>query len=137
MMFNPAESVELHGHTGPFIQYTHARTRSVLRKAVQMGVDWAKPATAVPLTNSEREVIFALTQLPERIADAGRNYSPALISQYAYELAKAYNTFYAEVSILQEPNAEAQHARLLLSQAVADGIQKAMGLLGIEVPDRM
>lgn len=137
MMFNPAESVELHGHTGPFIQYTHARTRSVLRKAVQMGVDWAKPAKAVPLANSEREVIFALTQLPERIADAGRNYSPALISQYAYELAKAYNTFYAEVSILQEPNAEAQHARLLLSQAVADGIQKAMGLLGIEVPDRM
>jgi arginyl-tRNA synthetase len=137
MMFNPAESVELHGHTGPFIQYTHARTRSVLRKAVQMGVEWAKPATAVPLANSEREVIFALTQFPERIADAGRNYSPALISQYAYELAKAYNTFYAEVSILQEPNAEAQHARLLLSQAVADGIQKAMGLLGIEVPDRM
>lgn len=137
MMFNPAESVELHGHTGPFIQYTHARTRSVLRKAVQMGVDWAKPATAVPLANSEREVIFALTQFPERIADASRNYSPALISQYAYELAKAYNTFYAEVSILQEPNAEAQHARLLLSQAVADSIQKAMGLLGIEVPDRM
>ncbi len=137
IMFNQAESVELHGHTGPFIQYTHARTRSVLRKAVQMGVDWAKPATAVPLANSEREVIFALTQFPERIADAGRNYSPALISQYAYELAKAYNTFYAEVSILQEPNAEAQHARLLLSQAVADGIQKAMGLLGIEVPDRM
>lgn len=137
MMFNPAESVELHGHTGPFIQYTHARTRSVLRKAVQMGVEWAKPASAVPLANSEREVIFTLTQFPERIADAGRNYSPALISQYAYELAKAYNTFYAEVSILQEPNAEAQHARLLLSQAVADGIQKAMGLLGIEVPERM
>ncbi len=137
MMFNPAESVELHGHTGPFIQYTHARTRSVLRKAVQMGVDWAKPAVAVPLANSEREVIFALTQFPERIADASRNYSPALISQYAYELAKAYNTFYAEVSILQEPNAQAQHARLLLSQAVADGIQKAMGLLGIEVPERM
>lgn len=137
MMFNPAESVELHGHTGPFIQYTHARTRSVLRKAVQMGVNWSKPATTVPLTNSEKEVIFCLTQLPERIADAGRNYSPALISQYAYELAKAYNTFYAEVSILQEPNPDAQHARLLLSQAVADGIKKAMGLLGIEVPDRM
>jgi arginyl-tRNA synthetase len=137
MMFNPAESVELHGHTGPFIQYTHARTRSVLRKAVQMGVNWSKPAATVPLTNSEKEVIFCLTQLPDRIADAGRNYSPALISQYAYELAKAYNTFYAEVSILQEPNPDAQHARLLLSQAVADGIKKAMGLLGIEVPDRM
>lgn len=137
MMFNPAESVELHGHTGPFIQYTHARTRSVLRKAVQMGVEWVKPAVAVPLANSEREVIFTLTQFPERVADASRNYSPALISQYAYELAKAYNTFYAEVSILQESHAEAQHARLLLSQAVADGIQKAMGLLGIEVPERM
>ncbi|RDB02885.1 arginine--tRNA ligase [Runella aurantiaca] len=137
MLFNPAESVELHGHTGPFIQYTHARTRSVLRKAVQMGVEWTKPAVAVALTDSEKEVIFCLTQFPERVADAARNYSPALISQYAYELAKAYNTFYAEVSILQEPNADAQQARLLLSQAVADGIQKAMGLLGIEVPDRM
>lgn len=137
MLFNPAESVELHGHTGPFIQYTHARTRSVLRKAVQLGVEWAKPAVTVPLTDSEKEVIFCLTQFPERVADAGRNYSPALISQYAYELAKAYNTFYADVSILQEPNAEAQQARLLLSQAVADSIQKAMGLLGIDVPDRM
>lgn len=137
MLFNPAESVELHGHTGPFIQYTHARTRSVLRKAVQLGVEWAKPAVTVPLTDSEKEVIFCLTQFPDRVADAGRNYSPALISQYAYELAKAYNTFYADVSILQEPNAEAQHARLLLSQAVADGIQKAMGLLGIDVPERM
>ncbi|HAO47932.1 MAG TPA: arginine--tRNA ligase [Runella sp.] len=137
MLFNPAESVELHGHTGPFIQYTHARTRSVLRKAVQLGIDWNKPASTVALTASEQEVIFALTQFPDRIADAGRNYSPALISQYAYELAKVYNTFYAEVSILQEPNAAAQHVRLLLTQAIADSIRKAMELLGIEVPDRM
>lgn len=137
MLFNPAESVELHGHTGPFIQYTHARTRSVLRKAVQLGIDWNKPASMVALTASEQEVIFALTQFPDRVADAGRNYSPALISQYAYELAKVYNTFYAEVSILQEPNAAAQHVRLLLTQAIADSICKAMELLGIEVPDRM
>ena len=137
MLFNPAESVELHGHTGPFIQYTHARTRSVLRKAVQMNVDWLKPATVGFLTDVEKEVIFCLTQFPDRVADAGKNYSPALISQYTYELAKAYNTFYAEVSILQEPNADAQHSRLLLSQAVADTIQKAMGLLGIDVPSRM
>ena len=137
MLFNPAESVELHGHTGPFIQYTHARTRSGLRKAVQLGIDWNKPASTVALTASEQEVIFALTQFPDRVADAGRNYSPALISQYAYELAKVYNTFYADVSILQEPNAAAQHVRLLLTQAIADSICKAMELLGIEVPDRM
>jgi len=137
MLFNPAESVELHGHTGPFIQYTHARTRSVLRKATQLGIDWTKPASTVALTASEQEVIFALTQFPDRVADAGRNYSPALISQYAYELAKVYNTFYAEVSILQEPNAAAQHVRLLLTQAIADSIRKAMELLGIDVPDRM
>ncbi|WP_028523948.1 arginine--tRNA ligase [Runella limosa] len=137
MLFNPAESVELHGHTGPFIQYTHARTRSVLRKATQLGIDWAKPASTVALAASEQEVIFALTQFPDRVSDAGRNYSPALISQYAYELAKVYNTFYAEVSILQEPNAAAQHVRLLLTQAIADSIRKAMELLGIEVPDRM
>ncbi|MEZ4900776.1 MAG: arginine--tRNA ligase [Spirosomataceae bacterium] len=138
MLFNPAESVELHGHTGPFIQYTHARTRSILRKALKMGIDWIRPAaSATPLTAIEKEVIFCLTQFPDRVADAGRNYSPALISQYAYELAKAYNSLYAEVSILQEPNADAQHTRLLLSQAVADTLQKAMKLLGIEVPDRM
>ena len=137
MLFNPAESVELHGHTGPFIQYTHARTRSVLRKAAQMNVDLSQPATTVLLANSEQEVIFCLVQFPDRIADAGRNYSPALLSQYAYELAKAYNTFYADVSILQEPNAETQRARLLLSRAVADALKKSMGLLGIEVPERM
>jgi arginyl-tRNA synthetase len=137
MLFNPAESVELHGHTGPFIQYTHARTKSVLRKAAQMGVDWSKPATSVVLASSEQEVIYCLTQFPDRVADAGQNYSPALISQYAYELAKAYNAFYADVSILQEPNAETQHTRLLLSQTVADTLKKAMGLLGIEVPERM
>jgi len=137
MLFNPAESVELHGHTGPFIQYTHARTRSVLRKAAQLGIDWHKPAAAVALAQSEQEVIFCLTQFPERVADAGRNYSPALLSQYAYDLAKAYNTFYADVSILQEANPAAQHARLLLTQAAADVIKKTMNLLGIEVPERM
>ncbi|TAF97915.1 MAG: arginine--tRNA ligase [Cytophagia bacterium] len=137
ILYNPAESVELHGHTGPFIQYTHARTRSVLRKATQLGIDWQKPAAEVVLTKSEQEVIFCLTQFPERIADAARNYSPALLSQYAYDLAKAYNTFYADVSILQEPNAAAQKTRLLLSQAAADTIQKTMNLLGIEVPERM
>ena len=137
MMFNPAESVELHGHTGPFIQYTHARTRSVLRKAAQLGIDWQKPAAAVALTQSEQEVIFCLTQFSERVADAGRNYSPALMSQYAYDLAKVYNTFYADVSILQEPNLAAQHTRLLLTQATADVIKKTMNLLGIEVPERM
>ncbi|MFN4147351.1 MAG: arginine--tRNA ligase [Runella sp.] len=138
MLFNPLESVELHGHTGPFIQYTHARTKSVLRKATQMGMDWSKPAIErLPLTATEQEVIYVLSQYPERVADAGRLYSPAVIAHYAYELAKAYNAFYADVSILQESNADLQQMRLLLSQTVADTLKKAMGLLGIEVPERM
>jgi arginyl-tRNA synthetase len=137
ILYNPAESVELHGHTGPFIQYTHARTRSVLRKAVQLGIDWAQPATGVALTKLEQEIIFCLTQFPERVADAARSYSPALLSQYAYDLAKAYNRLFAEVSILQEPNKDAQQTRLILSQAAADTLKKTMNLLGIELPERM
>jgi arginyl-tRNA synthetase len=137
MLFNPEESIDFQGHTGPFIQYTHARVRSILRKASQMGVDMTKPIAVESLHTAELEVIVKLSEFPDRIADAGRNYSPALVSQYAFELAKVYNHLYAEVSILNEPDAEIQRSRVILSKAVADAIQKAMGLLGIEVPERM
>ncbi len=137
MVFNPEESIDFQGHTGPFIQYTHARIRSILRKAAQLNVEMSQPVAVESLHITEQEVIYKLSELPVRIADAGRNYSPALVSQYAFELAKVYNSFYAEVSILNEPNAEIQRSRVILSKAVADAIQKSMGLLGIEVPERM
>jgi arginyl-tRNA synthetase len=137
MLFNPEESVDFEGHTGPFIQYTHARVKSVLRKAAQLGIDLSTPASGNQLAASEQEVIFLLGEFGSRIADAAQNYSPALISQYAYDVAKAYNKLYAEVSILKEPNADLQRVRLLISKMVAEAIQKSMGLLGIEVPERM
>jgi arginyl-tRNA synthetase len=137
MLFNPEESIDFQGHTGPFIQYTHARIRSILRKAAQLNVEMSQPIAVGTLHATEQEVIYKLSDFPVRIADAGRNYSPALVSQYAFELAKIYNSFYAEVSILNEPDAEIQRSRVILSKAVADAIQKSMGLLGIEVPERM
>ena len=137
MLFNPAESVELHGNTGPFVQYTHARIRSVLRKAHAMGVvAGAVPADA-PLQGSERELIFLLTEYPNRVADAARNYSPAFVAQFVYDLAKAYNSFYAEVSILGENDPVKLGARVSLSNAVGQTLQKALALLGIEAPERM
>ena len=137
MVFNPDESIDFQGHTGPFIQYTHARIRSILRKANQLNVEMIQPVAVETLHLSEQELIYKLSEFPVRIADAGRNYSPALVSQYAFELAKTYNSFYAEVSILNEPNVEVQRSRVILSKAVADAIQKSMALLGIEVPERM
>ncbi len=137
MLFNPAESVELHGNTGPFIQYTHARIRSVLRKAHAMEVPLGAVASDVALQNSERELIFLLTQYPERVADAARDYSPAFVAQYAYDLAKGYNSFYAEVSILGETDPVTLSARVCLSNAVGLTLKKATALLGIDVPERM
>ena len=137
MLFNPAESVELHGNTGPFIQYTHARIRSVLRKAHAMEVPLGAVASDVALQNSERELIFLLTQYPERVADAARDYSPAFVAQYAYDLAKGYNSFYAEVSILGETDPVKLSARVSLSNAVGLTLKKATALLGIDVPERM
>jgi arginyl-tRNA synthetase len=137
MLFNPEESIAFQGHTGPSIQYTHARIRSVLRKATQMNLDISQPVAVQSLHIIEQELIGKLLEFPATIIDAGRNYSPALVSQYAFELAKIYNSFYAEVSILNEPDSEIQRSRVILSKAVADAIQKSMGLLGIEVPERM
>jgi arginyl-tRNA synthetase len=137
MLFNPEESVDFEGHTGPFIQYTHARIRSVLRKAEQLGITLAQDLVTVSLVESERELIFLLNLFPAQINDAAKNFSPALLSQFAYELAKAYNKFYADVPILKETDAATQHVRLSISFAVAYTIRKTMNLLGIEVPERM
>jgi arginyl-tRNA synthetase len=136
MMFNPEESIDFQGHTGPFIQYTHARICSILRKAHAQGI--VGRTNDYPfLQASERDVIYLLGDYHKIIADAGREYSPALISQYAYDLAKAYNRFYNEVNIFNETDPNAQAFRVAFSGVVGETISKAMALLGISVPSRM
>ncbi|MEZ0484188.1 arginine--tRNA ligase [Fibrella aquatica] len=138
MLFNPAESVDVHGHTGPFIQYTHARIRSVLRKAQESGLQTDVTADEMTqLHETEQEVIVLLSQYPQRVKEAGDNFAPSLLSQYVYDLAKAYNRLFAEVSILSEPDPVKTTLRLTLSTQVAETIRKAMGLLGIDVPEKM
>ena len=136
MTFNPKESIDFNGNTGPFIQYTYARIRSVLRKAAEMGVDATDYTAAQP---GEREItlIQRLADYPSVVAEAGRTYSPALVANYAYDLVKEYNQFYHDCSILKETDAQARALRLALSECTARTIKSAMGLLGIKVPERM
>lgn len=133
LLFDPNESVDFQGHTGPFIQYTHARIRSVLSKATLTGVD-TEPAELAP---EERDLILLLTQFPDIIRQAAAGYNPGLIANYAYEVAKSYNKFYHEHSILQADDELVKQFRLRLSAASAKVISKAMALLGIVVPERM
>lgn len=135
LLFDPNESVDFQGHTGPFIQYTHARIRSVLNRADVSSIS----KTAIPgnLAPEERDVIVSLTQFPEVIKTAAEGYSPAVIANYVYELAKNYNKFYHEKSILQAEDETIRQFRLQLSIASGKVIKKGMGLLGIEVPERM
>jgi arginyl-tRNA synthetase len=135
ILFDPNESVELEGHTGPFIQYTHARIRSVLKKAGASELDKAKAYTK--LAGQERDLIVALTQFPEIIEQAAEAFSQALVANYVYELAKNFNKFYNESPILQAEDEATKQFRLQLSAASGKVISKAMSLLGIEVPERM
>ncbi|CCH55317.1 arginyl-tRNA synthetase [Fibrisoma limi BUZ 3] len=137
MLFNPEESVDFQGNTGPFIQYTHARIRSVLRKAEQTGLKPAGNVATVDLHPTEQQLVYLLSQFPQRIAEAANDYAPSYLGQYAYELAKAYNQFYAEVSILSEPDPVKTQLRVTVSAMVAETIRKAMQLLGIDVPEKM
>lgn len=133
MKFNPAESVELNGNTAPFIQYAHARIQSLLTKA-KLELDTIQPAT---INEVEKEIIKHLTDFPLIIQEASKEYSPALIANYAYELVKLYNQFYQSVQILIEPDEQLKLFRLALSKNVAKVIKTAMDLLGIDVPNRM
>ncbi|MDM1050490.1 arginine--tRNA ligase [Sphingobacterium hotanense] len=135
LLFNPNESVDFQGHTGPFIQYTHARIKSVLRKAAYQ----ADAAKVVPASISafERDLIQAIAGYPEVIALAAKEFSPAQIANYAYELAKLYNKFYHEENILKAEQEDVKQFRLHLSAAAAKVISGSMKLLGIQVPERM
>ena len=136
MLFNPKESIDFNGNTGPFIQYTHARICSVLRKAADEGYTIGEYVTVKP---EEREIalIQRLADYPSIVAGAGQQLSPAMIANYAYDLAKEYNQFYHDCSILRETDVTKRSLRLALSEATARTIASAMGLLGIRVPDRM
>ncbi|GAB3221823.1 arginine--tRNA ligase [Spirosoma arcticum] len=137
MQFNPTESVDLHGNTGPYIQYVHARIRSVLRKAAETGLPTDGPVAATELDEIEQQLIFLLSQYPQRVKEAGDDLAPSYVAQYAYELAKTFNQFYDKLSILKETDPDKLRNRLILSASVAETIRKAMGLLGIDVPEKM
>ena len=136
MMFNPAESIDFNGNTGPFIQYAYARMKSVLRKAAEAGHTVGDYSSAVPC---EREIalIQRLADFPSTVAEAGRSYSPALIANYAYDLVKEYNQFYHDCPILRETDPALLSLRLELTAVTARTVGAAMSLLGIRVPERM
>lgn len=134
MLFNPKESIDFNGNTGPFIQYTYARIQSLIRKAGDFN-----PADTPDVEPNAKEcaLIMKIADFPNTVADAGRNYSPAIIANYAYDLAKEYNQFYHDYSILREENESVKRLRLLISYATARTLRSAMSLLGIEMPERM
>lgn len=138
MTFNPKESIDFNGNTGPFIQYTHARICSVLRKAQESGFQLPNALPEdMEVADRESNLIQNLASFPEVVRQAGKEYSPALIANYVYELVKEYNQFYHDFSILKEADDQKKAFRLLLSKNVAKVIKTGMGLLGIEVPERM
>ncbi len=138
MTFNPQESIDFNGNTGPFIQYTHARIKSVLRKAVDSGMNFENPIPQqLEISEKEKNLIQLTTSFPGVVAEAGKEFSPALVANYCYELVKEYNQFYHDFSILKEENIELRNFRLQLSTIVARIVKAGMQLLGIEVPERM
>lgn len=134
MLFNPEDSIDFNGNTGPFIQYTYARIQSVLRKADSTSIVLNK---ATALNDKELSLIQRLTEFPAQVRQAGDEFSPAVLCNYAYSLACDFNSFYHDYSILNEPDTEKRTMRLMLSASVAKVIRTAMELLGIEVPNRM
>jgi arginyl-tRNA synthetase len=136
MMFNPEESVDFAGNTGPFIQYTYARIQSILRKA-DFDFDKSVPCNPIALHEKEKELIKQVQLFPEVIQNAAAHHSPALVANYTYELVKEFNSFYQQVSILGEENQDKKVFRVQLSKAVGSTIKNAFQLLGIDVPERM
>ena len=138
MTFNPRESIDFNGNTGPFIQYTYARIRSVLRKAAEAGIEVPSSLPAGPTLSAKEEgLVQMLSDFAATVRQAGQDYSPSLIANYCYDLVKEYNQFYHDYSILREEDNALKLFRLALSQEVAKIVRLGMGLLGIEVPERM
>ena len=138
MVFNPEESIDFNGNTGPFIQYTYARIQSILRKAAEAGIALPESLpTGLALEEKEEDIVQLVAEFAEVVRTAGEDYSPSAIANYCYELVKAYNQFYHEFQILREEREEVRAFRLVLSQNVAKVVRLGMELLGIEMPERM
>lgn len=137
MMFNPEESIDFQGNTGPFIQYVHARICAILRKAEQLGIEPKVSEKLNSLEPTENNVLQLIIDFPNKIEEAAAGYAPSIIANYVYEVAKAYNKFYSEVSIFNESDQEALAFRIGFSKIVAETIEKSMNLLGAEVPEKM
>jgi arginyl-tRNA synthetase len=136
MLFDPNESIQLQGHTGPFIQYTHARIRAIIRKAETMNIS-SSVENISSLEPAEREVVFLLNNYNHKLQEAAREYSPAVIANFAFDLAKQYNQFYQSIPIFNESDPAKLQFRIAFSQVVADLLKKSMALLGIKVPEQM
>jgi arginyl-tRNA synthetase len=138
ILFDPKESVDFQGNTGPFIQYTYARIQSILRKAADIVAGKTiNTKQNIALHLKEKELIKQLLLFPDTISQAAAQYSPALIANYTYDLVKEFNSFYQQVSILGEEDAQIRTFRVLLSEKVAEVIKTSFSLLGIDVPERM
>ena len=139
MLFNPKESIDFNGNTGPFIQYTHARICSILRKAAEQGIsyDVSQIPDDVVLSPKEVRLVKLLSSYPQKVAEAADALSPAIIANYAYDLAKEFNQYYHDTPILKEEDAVLLKTRLVLIETLASVLRKATGILGIELPDRM
>ena len=139
MLFDPKESIDFNGNTGPFIQYTHARIKSILRKADEKGIPHSVEAVKAgsELTPKEVRIIKILNTFPAKVAEAGAAHSPAVIANYAYELAKEFNQYYHDTPILREENQDLLQYRLVLVETIATVLRKAMSILGITLPERM
>jgi arginyl-tRNA synthetase len=136
MLFDPRESIDFNGNTGPFIQYTHARICSVLRKAKEQGIDYSGVVAADYLPE-EVEIVKSLTDYPQTVLSAAEAFAPSMIAAYTYELCKMFNGYYHDHSILREENEAVKLMRLQLASQVARVVRRGMALLGIEVPERM
>jgi len=142
MLFNPKESIDFNGNTGPFIQYTHARICSILRKASESGAagaaaSYSGAAAEAELSAKEIRLVKILSSYPQKVGEAAAAYSPAVIANYAYDLAKEFNQYYHDTPILKEPDLSVLQMRLCLISSLASVLRKAMGILGIELPERM
>ncbi|MCI6112126.1 MAG: arginine--tRNA ligase [Rikenellaceae bacterium] len=137
MLFDPKESIDFNGNTGPFIQYTHARIKSILRKAADQGIDLGEALQSTELNAKEVRLVKILNSFPAKIAEAGLAHSPALVANYAYELAKDFNQYYHDTPILREEDASKLQLRLNLISMIARVLVKAMDILGIRLPERM
>ena len=137
MLFNPAESIDFNGNTAPFIQYTHARIRSMLRKGAENGIDMTAKLPQLALNEEEKTLLNMLYQYPKTVLSAGDNFSPALIANYCYDLAKQFNHFYQDTPIFKEEDVAKRLLRLKLSRWVSLVLRSGMKLLGIEVPEKM